>query len=429
MPRIVRAALSRVRGLVRLFVLDLPKFISCRLRGESGLWWTHKFNQLIRNSRVLYNVNRARKRDKPMRALLAYTVSPFLGDRPPAWHTNQWRSIELVRMLDELGYVVDVMDHNDFRSPIKHDYDLLIGFGRAEELAKHLPREVVKIRLATGSEANFHNQRERERIEEVNQRRGCNLEVVRRNPDQSELIRYFDAIACLGNAVTAATYRPYFDKEIYCFNNHGYDQWMGLPEGKDFEEARRNFLFFGGRGQVLLGLDLLLEVFANRPDLNLFVCGPFEREKEFVKCYRKELFETPNIFPVGWVSVAGEDYLELVKRCSTVIVPICSGASTGGVVVCMGYGLIPVVTREAGIDTDDFGITLPSYKMADIEKAVDWISTQPADWHEETARKVLSATRQDFSQAAFSRQFREILCTVLEKHASQPPRPLNKNVQ
>jgi len=112
--------------------------------------------------------------------------------------------------------------------------------------------------------------------------------------------------------------------------------------------------------------------------------------------------------------VGSPEYYNMMRTCGAVIVPICSGASTGAVVVCMGSGLIPMVTREAGIDTGDFGITLSSYQMKDIASTVDWISGQPASWHEEMALKALDAARRDFSQAAFSKRFREILSEVIQ---------------
>ena len=419
--RRARAWLGRLKRIGKLFAIDLPRLAVHKLKGESALWWSHEYQLVVHSSGILSNVNQVLSASRPRRALLVYIVRPFIVDprsQEFVAHVNYWRSIELAKMLNELGYVVDVMDYNDHYSPVTRDYDLLIGFGRADELAKQLPQRSIKLFLGTGSEANFQNRREKERVEEVNRRRSCNLGPVRLTPYTcSENFRYYDALVCLGNATTAATYRPFFDKEIYFSNNHGYDRWMGLPEGKDFKESKRSFLYFAGSGQVLTGLDLLLEVFASKPHLSLYVCGPFEKEKRFVECFRKELYETQNIFPVGQVSVGSSEYFELVRKCGMVIFPICAGGGPGGVTVCMGNGLIPVVTKEAGIDTDDFGITLPSYKIEDIAAAVDWISSQPAEWHEGTSHKVLEAARRNFSQAAFTRRFREILTEVI----SNPP--------
>jgi len=385
---------------------------------RSLVWWFH-----IRRSgspQMLFNVNSAPEINGARRALLVYLVRPFLMDRQSSElvvHQAYWATTEIARLLGELGFVVDVVGWNNYYARVGNDYDLLIGFGRAENLAKKASRKTVKIFLSTGSQANFYNQRVKERIAEVKQRRGCDLQFLRYNCDRAAYLEYFDAIVCIGNEVTAATYRPYFKGDIYSWNNHGYDQWIGIPPDKDFDESRSNFLYFASSGQVLRGLDLLLEVFSNRPHLRLFVCGSFEKEKDFVKCFRKELYETPNIVPVGWVPVQSAQYMELIQKCGMNIFPICGGGAPGSVIVCMSQGVIPIVSKEAGMNTDDFGITLPSITVEDIGKAVDWISSQPAEWHEKTTYKVLDAARRDFSQAAFTRRFREILTAVIEDKA------------
>jgi hypothetical protein len=386
------------------------------MRGSHYGRWEYEFSELFGGSPILLNANQVRKTAGLKRALLAYIVSPFFLDpRSPEFvaHQNSGQAVEMARLLGELGYIVDVVNWNDYHSNLARNYDLLLGFGRqAEDLAKELPERTIKIRLATGSEASFANERERERTEAVNRVRDCGLKVVRQSPDRSEYLGFFDAIACIGNRVTAATYRPFFKGAIHTWNNYTYDQWIGLPEGKDFSKSRRNFLYFAGGGQILIGLDLVLEVFVSRPQLSLFVCGPFEGERDFVECFRRELYDTPNIVPVGWVPVGSQRYLELTRMCGSTVYPSCAGASPGSVVVCMGQGLIPIVSREAGMDTDDSGVTLPSVNTEEIGKAVDWISSQTASWHEHTSRKVLRAARQDFSQAAFGKRFREILTAV-----------------
>jgi hypothetical protein len=402
--------------------MPITERIKSRLRQVPFLYhWARWFkNQLGRERRILRDVNQQRNTIGQPRALLVYLTRPFHMDRRSrefVTHQNRWCSVEIARLLGELGYVVDAMNWDDWHSPVVHCvYDLLIGFGRANDLAKELPPQTIKIHLATGSEVNFLNQRLRERIEEIKRRRGCSLPPVRQSSYKAENLEYYDAIACIGNTVTAATYRPYFSKNIFCWNNHGYDQWMGIPPGKDFEAARNNFLYFASGGQVLIGLDLVLEVFASRPHLKLFVCGPFEHELEFVKCFHRELYETPNIHSIGWVTVGSAEYFELVQQCSATIFPICAGGSPGSVVVCMGHGLIPIVSKEAGIDTRDFGITLPSISIEEIGKAVDSIASQSAHWHKDMADKVLTAARQDFSQAAFTQRFRAILTEVMDEN-------------
>jgi hypothetical protein len=382
-----------------------------------GLLYRHvksarlRFERWRYDSRLLTNVNRVEKPSEK-RALLVYLTRPFLIDRRSTefvTHQNMWACVELARLLDELDYVVDVLNWDNYAVPVNGEYDLLLGLGRADQLAMQLPDRTLKLHLATGSAPGFTAQRERERVDEIKRRRGCDLEAVRRPSDNSEYLKCYDAIACIGNEVTVDTYRPHFSGRTYSWNNHGYDRFAGIPEDKDFEDSRRSFLYFAGGGQVLIGLDLLLEAFAVRPNLRLFLCGPFEQELDFVKCFRKEIYETRNIVPVGWVTVGSTQYFELTRKCGMSLFPICAGGSPGSVVACMGQGLIPIVSKEAGIDTGDFGITLKTRTVEEIGRVVDWISGQTSTWHEETTNKVLRAARRDFSQAAFTRRFLEIL--------------------
>ena len=365
---------------------------------------------------ILMNVNRRFLRRRKRRALLVYIVHPFLMDPHSSEffsHQNKWIAIEIARLLDQLGYLVDVVDWDNRHVLIDLDYDLLIGFGYAEELAKQLPLSTVKIFLATGSQANFANKRESERIEEIQGSRGCLLPPMRQSPDRAEYLSYFDAIACIGNQDVAATFQPYFQKKIHTWNNFGYDHLSGMPKGKNFEEARRSYLYFAGSGQVLIGLDLVLEAFAQLPELKLYVCGAFINEKEFCECFHKELYETPNIIPVGWVHVGSPQYFELIRKCEATVFPICAGGSPGSVVLLMNHGIIPIVSKEAGIDTADFGITLSSNDVDEIREKVSWLASKAADWHRQTAMRVFQAARQDFSQAAFTKRFHDILATVI----------------
>jgi hypothetical protein len=164
---------------------------------------------------------------------------------------------------------------------------------------------------------------------------------------------------------------------------------------------------------VLVGLDLVLEAFVQLPRLKSFVCGPFVREKEFVECFHKELIEAPNIVSVGWVKVGSSQYFELIRKCGATIFPSCAGTSPASVVL-LNHGIIPIVSKEAGIDTADFGITLSSLSVDEIRREVDWVSSQPANWHREAAIRVIEAARRDFTQTAFTRRFREILRTVIQ---------------
>jgi glycosyltransferase involved in cell wall biosynthesis len=161
------------------------------------------------------------------------------------------------------------------------------------------------------------------------------------------------------------------------------------------------------------GLDLLLEIFPKHPELHLYICSEYEKEEDFCACYHKELYETPNIHPIGWVAVNGPEYYELVKKCAFVIHPTCSEGQPGSVVQCMHSGLIPLVTREAGIDTEDFGITFTDDSLEEIERVILEVSEKPESWHRERSIRTRRVSEEKYSEDAFMNRWRDILTEIL----------------
>ncbi len=182
-----------------------------------------------------------------------------------------------------------------------------------------------------------------------------------------------------------------------------------MPKNKDYETANKHFLFYTGGGKILNGLDLLIEIFKKKPELTLHICGTFSGENDFYECFKNDIISYNNIIMEGWVQVGSEKILDLVKKCGYVIVPICAGASHGSVVVCMNYGVVPIVTKEAGIDLEDFGVLLPSYEIDDIEEKIEWVSKQPAEWLKKRSLKTKAAAENKFSEKSFFTRFTEIL--------------------
>ena len=129
---------------------------------------------------------------------------------------------------------------------------------------------------------------------------------------------------------------------------------MPALDGKDFARARRHFLFFASRAQVQKGLDLLLEIFPRLPGLDLYVCSMFEGEKDFCECHHLELYQTPNVHPIGWIQVNSRSSASGAALRVRDPSELPEG-EPGSVVQSMAAGLIPLVTREAGIEQTSSG--------------------------------------------------------------------------
>ena len=113
------------------------------------------------------------------------------------------------------------------------------------------------------------------------------------------------------------------------------------------------------------------------PDLHLTVCAPLDEEPGFVAAFRRELTGTPNIETLGWVDIAGPDFASLLQRTVALVYPSAAEACCGAVVNAMQAGLIPLASRESGVDIDEsFGATVGGSVEA-VEAAVRRLAARP----------------------------------------------------
>jgi glycosyltransferase involved in cell wall biosynthesis len=345
---------------------------------------------------------------KPTRtALLSYLVLPLLP--PPALRdrvkfSNRGIAQEIPRVLNELGYSVDIVNY-DNRSwfPVR-PYDLFIGHGgiNFEQISRRLPERTVRIYFATGiywREWNAHNER---RAVGLSSRRGVTLASYRAiENDEEYALDKSDGIICLGNRRAVETYSRL--PRVIGINNAIFPvAWEGW-RGKNFEEGRKHFLFFSGRGNVHKGLDLLLEVFAGT-DLHLHVCQHLE--SDFADAYRRELTECSNIHVHGFVPMRSSKFYALAKRCDWVVSPTCAEGQPGGVLECMAHGIIPIISEETNIDIGEWGIPLPDCCIDTLRSSLILAGRLEIDLIRKMAIEAVGITKKLYSIDNFRRNFR-----------------------
>lgn len=258
--------------------------------------------------------------------LLSWLIDPFLlkpGESMPNSHTQYQDCAEMAKTFLDLGYAVDVIDsHNQIFEPTK-PYELFIGHRiNFDWIAGLLNDECIKIAHLDTAHWVFNNHATYRRKFELQRRRGVTIMSSHRLVEHNLAIENANYGVAYGNAFTLDTYRyantPLFRVPI---STCAQFPW---PENKDFEACRSNFLWFGSGGFVHKGLDLVLEAFAQIPEHHLYVCGPLLKEKDFVKAYYKELYQTPNIHAVGWVDVDGPAFREIANKCLGLVYVSCS---------------------------------------------------------------------------------------------------------
>lgn len=352
-------------------------------------------------------------------ALLIYRTMPFhLEPSHPVFnfHQSMVQSLLIAEVLDQMGFRVDVIDHSRPVTTPRNSYDMVIC--HKSDADPHLPQfaNSRKIYLASGTEHRTHNSRQRKRLEDFELRRGKhNVELVWDTEDMP-WVEHSDRILCFGNEAVAGTWRSRFNCPVLPFQNTAVEQLTTQP--RQWREAASHFLFLGSRQQLAKGLDLLLEAFADCPDLHLHVCGHYLKDPEFCKVYRDLLFNRKNIHSYGWVDITSRKFLKIAYRCGFTISASCAEGSPGSITNAMKLGMIPILSPEAGVDEGEGVIILNDISIAGIKCMIKQYSSEsPRELQNLSDQASLRANR-DFTEEAFKSRWFEMLTDAL----SNPPK-------
>lgn len=196
------------------------------------------------------------------------------------------------------------------------------------------------------------------RIEEVYKKKGKWLSESGKIVDKawSAQRSLVDNIITLGNNKVVNSYKKYFSRKIYSIPISYYKIFdhVEILKNKNFKDAKNHFLWFGSLGLIHKGLDLLLEVFKDLPNLNLHVCRPIDNEPKFKAIYYKELYNTKNIHTYGYQNIQSKSFKDIISKCAFIIFPSCSEGESSSIINVLLYGLIPIVTNTEGIKIKDF---------------------------------------------------------------------------
>jgi glycosyltransferase involved in cell wall biosynthesis len=371
----------------------------------------------VQSAEVL--VDKPAPQAKKKRALLSYLTAPlqlpkdYRGAFSNAGIVRSW-----VQVLEEMGYLVDVVDWDTTEFEPAQPYDLFVGHGGRNwsHITAQLPPDCIKVYFSTGSPWERHNWAEASRFDDLQLRRLVRLPGDRQiTAEETTAYHEADGIIVLGNRAAATEFTDYpFVKAAHAVDCGVYPDDHFDPAKKDYGAGRNRFLFFSGIGNMHKGLDLLLEAFAGMLEAELFIATNVE--PEFAKVYAREL-ALPNVHVEGWVELKGRRFYELVDTCDWVVLPSCSEGQPGSVLECMNQGLVPIVTKACHLDIGEDGRLIefptPLSIRADIRTVMEW----PEDAIARAASRVWEMARVRHSPEAFRKG---LLSAVEEIRASRP---------
>lgn len=337
--------------------------------------------------------------------LISYITTPFI--KAHGFHTNHQESIMIAQIFDLLGYNVYVIDYHTQETIDYSEFDVIFGFGFPFDNSFE-KKNIFRIYYATGAHAWFQNIAETKRILEVNKKYGSSLSPQRLvEHTWTKSTSMCDVIIVLGNDWTVSTYRQFFDGPIYKLNT----TYLSSEKNSDLllKKRKNEFLWFGSAGLVHKGLDLCIEIFSERTDFQLNICGIIENN--FFDIFSKH-FSNGNLKYFGFISVDSDIYAALVSQCMFSILPTCSEGQATSLITNMASGLIPITTRYSGIDIEKLGFLIERLDQESINHAIDKCQVESEDHLISKAKDISNYIKENHSNQKFLSNFHNILKNI-----------------
>lgn len=350
--------------------------------------------------------------------LVSYNNEGFLcqtrDEAVPISHPSYYKGMVMAQTFLDLGYNVDVIHCENQKFVPWKPYDVMVDVRfNLQRLKAYLPDGCIKIFHCDTAQTVFQNVAEMNRLLAFQQRKGITVPANRLETPHSGIDHAHYLTTC-GNEFTINTY-AYSGKPMFRLPSITQTTWPWF-ENKDFEACRQRFLWYGSRGMIHKGLDLVLEAFAQMPECHLTVVGPVLNEPEFVTAYRRELFCTANIRYVGWLDNSSDQFRTILEQSIAHVFLSCSEAGAAAVIETMAAGVIPVVTYETSVDVEDFGVLLADASIETILREIRTIAGMSGDELRRRSRKAWETTGTNHTPEQFERAYRTTIKTILAKH-------------
>lgn len=323
-------------------------------------------------------------------------------------HSMYWESAEIVRQLNEAGFVVDYYDTFSSSSlPIDWDkYEVVVDEqDRISDIPVSRRAGIKTVYYSTGNHWLFHNRAELGRVWSFHERYGIYV-----RPERQIQALFTDQAADYLTHFGTPFQTQYFDArpQKHLLNISAVFE----PEfrRKNYEEARHNFIWLGSHGLLLKGLDLAVEAFMQAPDLHLYICGNAEREVEFWSWLKPILDTHPNIHYNGWTDVGSVGFADLAHRCAGTVYVSSTEGGPGSVAQLTHFGLIPIATDSAAVRSAEVCGTVirsqdPLEIVSQLVQAIRDVADLPEAELHARCQAVYEFGRQYHTRAAYARSF------------------------
>lgn len=347
--------------------------------------------------------------------LLAYVSEVGFREKDSRWmagHANRWQTLEMINVWRQFGYNVDLIDHKNTDFVPNKEYDVLIGHEPAfPHLAEKLPN-TVKIYYSTTHTWMHRNFQIKKALQDLKKRRAIRLRMPPLDLEHdswscANFVFYF------GNDnlkhYLALNTRSTPDKMFHVRNGIKF-----IPSyvESDFKESQKNFLYLGSWGSSFRGLDLLIEIFKSRPELNLFICSDLVYQTEFFWKFGKDLLSSSNIHVLGFVDTNSAYFNQIVSKVTWQIYPTRSEASASSVCLGATRGLIPIISKECTFEGEHLALLMESIDIPGINNTIDVALRKSPDWCRDRSLEIYNWANENLTLDAYRESIKEAIKSV-----------------
>jgi len=118
---------------------------------------------------------------------------------------------------------------------------------------------------------------------------------------------------------------------------------------------------------------------------------------------------------LGFVDVSSEKFKQIAQTCIALIFPSCTELSSGAVITSKHAGLIPIVSKESGVNVDGFGSILVECSISEIKQSILEITTTSAKDLEERSIKAWEHANKHHTKEGFKEDYRNALTFILNQ--------------
>jgi hypothetical protein len=375
------------------------------------------FKKNLNESSLVQNINLDLANSNQKKVLISYINDSVFTNysNNKIFHTNINEVNQILSVFIRKNYSIDIISAIDTKS-IKFinnkKYDLIFGFGDVFHFfAKHNPNS-IKILYMTENHPNLSYTRENERIDYFFERHRKRISIQRSfKYYKLNHFNYVDYSIILG--------------EIEPFNKYLFPKYNLFPTGminssyvfkkREYPHTKKSFLWFGSTGAIHKGLDLLIDIFSNRQDITLYICGLQDHERKLLNIPKRS-----NIKDLGRVNIQSEEFKALVELCSFIILPSCSEGFSTSITTCMRHSLIPIIIKDTGFNRlEDNAIFIENFRIESIEYVINKVISFEDSQIDHLHTKIYLFANKFFTINNFTTNFNSIISDIEDNHESK----------